>query len=420
MNRITKDIALIVLGCMLCLSMGCQKDNVVEETNNTVENKNYRFSKTIGFQQNQNNTWYEMVDAPMIIEKGEQTITIEQVIRMDGELSCFISFDNLVIENIEENLDFKEVIKVYSEEEDKWLESRGRGFSYDKEKDLLLRVEETFRCKKRTEEVALNILGEEYVVHLTPIQSYNSLDEIGFAQTHNGRSIIIDRTEDAIMAYTYSEDIWEISGLGEWKELEWNTEVRANEHAVFTYRGEEINGTKGLNIPEVSLKAECKDIQVTVPIPEESKQVDIPFSVGEDSYRVTEIQVMKEVTEDTSDLEAYYLNDNIILYMNIEPIVVEDNTEVTYIWASLYRTEEDIIEQSKNDQGEIETEVIGTYKVHVASSINGYYVDEELEITEPVLTFYIDKNTSLPQELILDIESVSKKWYQPYHFEFES
>lgn len=417
MNRMNKYIVLIALSCMLCLSMGCQKNNTVEETNNVEETKVYRFSETIGFQENQNPIWYEMVDAPMTIEQGEQIISIEQVAWMDWELVCFIMFDNVVIENIEDNLREGEIIKLYSKEQDKWLEHSGCGTTYDKEKDLLLGIVPTFDYKNVTDEVVLSILGEEYTVQLAPIQTYNSLDEIGTVQTHNGRSIIINRSENEFKAYTYSEDIWKIKGLGEWPDLKWKKDVFLK-NDVFTYNGIEDEAVEKLDILTSTLGAECKDIQVTIPIPKESVKVDIPFDVGEDSYRITEIRVVEDAAEDMGDFEVINLDSQADLFIDIEPVRVEENTEVTNIQASLY-TIEDVIGPSKNLQGEIETKVYGTHEVYLASNHNTYYVDENYEITEPVLEFYVDKHTKLPEELILKIDYVSKRWTQPYHFEFE-
>lgn len=417
MNRIIKYIVLIAFCCMLCLSMGCHKNNTVEETNKIEAKKVYRFSETVGFQENWNPIWYEMIDAPMVIEQGEQTITIEQVAWMDRELKCFIMFDNVAIENIEENLREKEIVKLYSKEQEKWMEYSGCGTTYDREKDLLLGMVPTFDYENATDEVVLSIFGEEYTVQLAPIQTYNSLDEIGTVQTHNGRSVIINRTDSKIKAYTYSEDIWQIKWLGEWTDLKWKKEV-SYENDVFTYIGKDDEAIEALDIMTSTLGAECKDVQVTIPVPEESAKVNIPFDVGEDSYRITEIHRVEDVIEDMGDSEAIDLYNQIGLFISVEPVQVEENTEVTNIQASLY-TIEDVIGQSRNLQGEIETEVYGTDKVYLTSNHNLYYLDENYEITEPVLEFYVDKNSKLSEELILKIDYVSKRWTQPYHFELE-
>ena len=105
------------------------------------------------------------------------------------------------------------------------MEYSGCVTTYDREKDLLLGMVPTFDYENATDEVVLSIFGEEYTVQLAPIQTYNSLDEIGTVQTHNGRSVVINRTDSEIKAYTYSEDIWKIKWLGEWTDLKWKKEV---------------------------------------------------------------------------------------------------------------------------------------------------------------------------------------------------
>ena len=407
-------VAIAVLSCI----MGCQKNNVVEETNTAAETKGYRFSKSVGFQENENELWYEMTDAPVQIKKDDQTIIIEHVVWMDGQLICDFHFENVVIENIEENFDVWEKVKIYSNTFGKWMEANAVSTGYDEDKDALEYMQTEFKYKDVSEEVKLSIFDEEYTIKLTPFQVYNSLEEIGNVQTFNGRSIIVDRAEDQIKVYTYSNDIWKIEGLNEWTNLKWTTEEVAG-NRVFIYKEKDIESVETIDIEAPTLEAECEDVMVTLPIPKESEKVDIPFKVGEDTYRVTEVRVVKEPTENMTENERDGLKDNILLYVNIEPVQIEENTEVFVIQGSLYTTEE-VVGQSKNDKGEVEMKVYGTRENYLTSNWYGYFVDENFEITEPVLEFYVDENVELPEEVILKIELIRKKWTQPYHFGFDS
>ena len=65
-----KSLLLVTLVMVLGLLTSCSETAVYR----------YRFSPATGFQEEDGDIWYEMSDAPMVIQKEEGTITIKNII----------------------------------------------------------------------------------------------------------------------------------------------------------------------------------------------------------------------------------------------------------------------------------------------------------------------------------------------------
>ena len=413
-----------LITCFICVVVvGCQKEVVVEEPTS------YYFSENLGFQEGDGQIWQEMAQDPVVIKKDDKTITIQNVFWKDGEVIFEANLDNCFHANNDE-----EQIKIYSENQIQTIQPHSvftRTFPDSEEIDFMRM---NFRYKDSSDKYTFSIFGEDYSVKMQPIKEYASLEDVGYTQTHNGRSIIIKDDGTERKAYTYSNDLWKIVGFDD-MEMTWNyysadedtrkklkvpkiqwSSMGSNDGKVYTCTDDNIKKADEFDIPAVALKAECEDVSVTIKLPEEKAQVNIPFSIGQDQYHISEIEVKSGYFDSDKTQECTEV------YIRIENVKVEKGTKL-YRAEGILGVEEEVLGQSfDSTTGKTETKVYGTRIAQIASSwgnINLFSSNETYNEMEPFICFKIDKHTKLPEEVILKIEEAYKSWNQSFHFEME-
>ena len=368
----------------------------------------FRFGESTGLQE-EGETWYQMEDGPILLETEESDVWIQNVVWKEGKIIIRAEFMNPELETDSYR------VGLYSE--DRTRLKAEHSFSARMDGTDGVRTEIVYYYHQPTEEAALDILGEMCIIQMEPISQYESVEDIGTVQNCRGRSIVLRKQKDSdgscLMAYVHSSDEWEISDLGEWMNLEpdWETLSLNKERIGFRYAGDESDwmDAETFIIPKVSLQYQGEPVDVRIPVPDTSVKVNIPFEVGGDLYRITEIS---RSLEDISSVEnsslGVYEEDN--LFIAFEPVNLEANTKI-------YAMQVDL--------GYMETTDHGNEWFH---SVSGYWpssgfftqIDGEIQLTDPVISKEVQNpEEDLKPEMILRVHSVAKIWEQEYQFQLK-
>lgn len=377
----------------------------------------YRFSPLTGFQQNNEEIWYTMVDAPMKIQTEKGEVIIRSVVWKEETIYAEFEFVN-------NQLDDSDIhVNLYWENSERIL-SPIRG-QWNRSDNQPIKVKCQYPNQNPSEIVAFQILGQKYEVRMEPLTQFENFNDIGISQTHRGRTIVLRkemRENEAILnAYTYSDDIWKITWLGGLASGEWSSYNNPNQ-ACFSYTKDNPDEVKAIDIEQVNLTAICEDVKVPLSISDEYTETEIPFFVGEDEYSIKAVWI----SEGTYEYGVGSSNeDEIIEYGNelmikVEPVNIEEDTDVVSMMASVGIEEEKVAQIIKPETGETEFRSMG-YQFHLISSndFRHLFIDKNWEPTDIVLMFNFTKDEIIPDELVLRIDQVGKIWNQNYHFELD-
>lgn len=368
----------------------------------------FRFGESTGLQE-EGETWYQMEDGPILLETEESDVWIQSVVWKEGKIIIRTEFMNPELESDSYR------VGLYSEERTRLKASHS--FSARMDRTDGVRTEIVYYYYQPTEEVALDILGEMCIIQMEPVSQYESIEDIGTVQSCRGRSIALRQQNDSdgsyLMAYVHSSDDWEISDLGELMTLEPDWEILSlnKDRIGFRYADDESDwlDAETFIIPKVSLQYQGESVDIRIPVPETSVKVNLPFEVGGDLYRITEIsRVLEDIrSRGTSSLGVYEEDD---LFIAFEPVKLESNTKI-------YAMQVDL--------GYMENTDSGKERFH---SVSGYWpssgfftqIDGEIQLTDPVISKAVQNpDEDLKPEMILRIHSVAKIWEQEYQFQLK-
>ena len=339
-----------------------------------------RFSPATGFQQDGEETsWYEMSGGPMHVETEQGEVVIESVIWKASDVYVEALFIN---EHLEDEV-YSTGVGLYSEDRS-WVMPHLGLFVQHREGEPV-RVKYKFYYLHIEDELMLDVLGEACVVKMTPIGQYEDIQNIGVSQTHRGRTIVLKETRKAdsektvLSAYTCSDGPWKICAIEEWQNQSWETEGLLSGEYVFRYIGPggDFSTLDELKITEVCLayRGEIEPVAIPVPKEEGTETVDIPFTVGEDLYRVTEVR------------RSQYWDE---LFVTVEPVKVEENTVA-------YR---------------IRGRIGGDPTWLEPSTLIGDGTSSRITVSAS-----LDCNGEDPEEILFEIDTVYKIWKQAYQFD---
>lgn len=419
---------IIAAAFMSIMVMGCRKTEAAEE-------KIYRFSDVLGFQETKGPIWYEMKEVPLIIENEDQKIIIQNVLWKDQEVIFYAEFENYPYMNGDGHDKLVNQILIYSKDQKRTKTAHASSATYN-DSDELDTACLYFDYQESADEIAFDLFGKKYVVAMQPIKEYTSLDQVGVVQTHNGRSIVIRDDESNRTAYTYSDDIWKIAGMEDielfWlyygageetrkttkvPKIQWSSMNSFERGAGYRCIDETIKEADSFDIPAVRLNAKCEDLQIPLTLSEGIQKVNIPFSIGNDQYRISEIEV-KPGLYDMSDNDKECMD----VCIRIESVNVEKGTKLYGIGASL-GIEEDVVGQVYDSTtGESENKIYGKHFFEIGSTYKGfpeYFFTEDFDKMEPVICIKIDKTMDMPDEVILKIKEANKSWNHNFHFEMD-
>ena len=151
-----------------------------------------------------------------------------------------------------------DMIKVYSESQKAYRTGNGYLIEYDEdsrefkedEKIHLTYIRSEINYPNPMEAITLIVFGEKCVVPMQQIEQFEELSDIGQTQSHHGRTIILrkisDENGERLNAYTYSDDLWEITWLGELPFSEWKVFDQIN-RSYFTYSKDNLDELKTID-----------------------------------------------------------------------------------------------------------------------------------------------------------------------------
>lgn len=382
-----------------------------------------RFSPTTGIQDAEEEMWYEMADDPVTMETEKGNVTIRSVIWKEQTFLAELDLENheLSDEEIEEEI---VILNTVSGEKMHYSESSVR-----REDNEPIHIKREYKYVREPEEqYTFRIFDKEYIIDMKPINQYSDFKEIGNSQTHRGRTIVLQsRWEDQKLhadAYVYSDDLWKILSLEDdyinhenfsYLDPHW---IKKNLPGGYAFYYEAETGAEKeylLEIETLLLGSEGDTPTMEIPIPEDSVDVDIPFTVGADTYRVSRIWWSRGTYEygigdGGENIETCYGDE---LCIDVEPVDIEKNTRLWNIGASLgrmepryryhYNQETDKLEEIGNEGA-----FIRIYDNEWNIYANGRYGEE--------IRMNIRESEELPEKLYLRIDHVYKSWDQPYTF----
>lgn len=379
-------LSMILLSCLLLTGCSAAQTNQPEHTA-------YRFDDNIGIQSASDDAWYEGEGLPMTLETDEGEVEFAGVLWQDNTLYTYINIRNQELAD-SDNL----FSRIYMESPGIASMGSSYGSTVNDNDDIPVQLHwEVSYGGEVKEQYVYHIFDQTVTVKMIPLPTYADLEDIGTTITHNGRSLVW--TGDKI--YPYSEDLWNISRLGKWSTP---TPLLSKQYGNSTYFYNTDQGNDVVQISEVSLTADVSDqnLILDIPIPQDETPVscEIPFSVGEDTYQITEIHRVPG-EEGATKVE-----------LTVEPVTMEEGTSLIYIEASRGVFTERAYDVYTHT-GEHRTEQLPpTFEVH-EDWIYGRYMEE---LPKSPLTMHFRADAAIPETVQLRIETVSKSWDQPYEF----
>lgn len=385
-----------------------------------------RFSPLTGIQGEEEETWYEMADGPVSSDTEKGNVTVLNVVWKKQKLTVQVHFSDTQL--TDEELD--KAVQLMTKEETGGLYPAPSWTIYREDGEPIL-MELRYPMEEAEEQYTLRIFNQDFPVAMKPIRQYTDFSEVGYSQTHNGRTIVLkpEWTEHllSVDAYVYSEDAWKIVGLEDvWKQMsleEYEKPKWISRKLVdgFSYHYEaEADAGKSytIEIPVLCLRRHIDTEAgeeapiVTIPVPEDSVEVDIPFTVDGDTYRITEVSWSRGTYEyRTGDDERTVYGDE--LCIKAEPVELEENTRLVSFLGDLGYSEERSVYRENQADGKLEE----TEKKEVISWKNfGWTNYSALSSPEPVMRMHIENPDELPDELKLRITDVYKYWDEKFSF----
>lgn len=370
----------------------------------------YRFSPSTGFQEQDTDIWMEMAGEPAAISTEYGDVTIQNVVWKEQRLLLELDIYN------QELKDGSMDIRLVSGDTGWHRTDMKRSWQTSDIPGTPIDVKSEFQNVDAAEQFTFLILGTEHTVTMKPIGQYEYLQDIGSSQTHNGRTIVLqsEQTDDALTlkAYTYSENAWKIIGFDHFMErTSWKKKNLADGYYFTREISANQEDTDTIEISAVQLQSQGETPIVKLPVPKGTVEVDIPFVLGEDTYRIAQITYAPEayeyfiVDEDGHENAAY--GDE--LQIQIEPVSLEENTRYLGIYAELGSMEPRYTYVYDPKTGQRETK-------ESTEIFRGCYSNNLFMEYESVIRMQLNKDTELPDEVYLRINNILKEWEQPYIF----
>jgi len=389
-----------------------------------------RFSPSLGIQGAEEASWYEMTDAPITVETEKGNVTLQNVIWKEEKLYVQLEFEPQKFPT--------ESTELYDEV---WFESdkngqprKCTGYGNTGADGMLETAEMRYEYISETdvqEQYVFHIFDKVCTVNMKPIDQYEGFQEIGLSKTHNGRTIVLqtDRTDKILRAsaYVYSENVWKIKGLNDLQDyyadpsegkILWKQQKLLDEPS-FYYETEVPDGEPcTLNIDTVLLQSEGETPTVQIPIPEDSADVDIPFTLGGDTYHITEIKWSRGTYEyqlGSADgkWETAYADE---LFIRVDPIKLEENTRLRQIMVTLGCMETRYSYKYNKETKKLD--VMDEYENFRPIESNGSLLYMEPD-AEYIRLCIMEPERLFGENIYLRIDSISKFWDQDFTFQIK-
>lgn len=385
-----------------------------------------RFSPLTGLQGEEEEVWYEMADESISAETEKGNVTIQNVIWKEQKLTVQMVFSNTELTQDELN----EVIQIVTNKNFGGLR-KAPSVTTRREEGEPIFMELRFSEAEAKEQYTFRIFDTDCTVEMKPISPYTDFAEVGYSQTHNGRTIVLrpEWKENllSVDAYVYSEDEWKIIGLEdmwnmasveEYLKWDWKPQSLVDGYSYHYETESDSEKAHSIEIPLLCMRRSFnteteEDIPiVTIPIPEDSVEVDIPFAVDNDTYRITEVNWSRGTYEYlTGDDNHTEYGDELCIWA--EPINIEENTRFVSFRGDIGYPEERSVYRKNPKTGNLEE----TEKKELVSWKNFGWADyRSLYSQEPVMRMYIEDPEELPKEVRFRITDVYKYWDQSFTF----
>lgn len=383
-----------------------------------------RFSPSTGIQDMEGSSWYEMVGGPTVVETNQGKVTVQNLFWKEGTLYIRLEFEAGKFDN--ETTDLSTEIRLGTGISGQSVgsmnySSRGSDGMLESAEFRRERIEETVVQQP----ITLYIFDEVCTVEMKPIDSYEDFQDIGLTQTHKGRTIVLqtDRTEEqlSVDAYVYSENVWKIRGLYDFEDYYktaerpgWQSQKLVDDYSYHYETTVPEGEPYTLNIDTLFLVSEGETVDVEIPIPKDSADVDIPFTYGGDTYRVSRIEWSRGTGEygignGDEDMETAYGDE---LFITVEPVDLEENTRLYGIGASLGTMEIQYGYVYDRETRKLNPEPIQEKEQFRRITDNMFLQYEDR------IRFLITDPEELDQEtLFLRMEKIYKFWDQTYTFQ---
>lgn len=382
-------LSMILLSCLLMTGCSAARTNQPEHVG-------YRFDDNIGIQSASDDAWYKGEDLPMTLATEEGKVEFAGVLWQDNTLYTYI---NIMNREIADRDDYSEYLRKHVYMESPGIASMGSSHGIIVNEDAIpvkLHWKVPYGGDVK-EQYIYHIFDQTVTVKMVPLPTYADLEDIGTTVTHNGRSLVW--VGDKI--YPYTEDLWEISQLNE---TNLPIALTLKQYGKETYFCSRDQGSDTVQIARIGLTADVSDqnLIVEIPIPQDETPVscEIPFSVGEDTYQITEIHRLPGEKGATK------------VELTVKPVEMEDGTSLVYIEASRGVFTERTYDVYTHT-GEHHTEPLPPAFGVDEDWIFGHYVKG---MANSPLTMHFRVDTEIPETVQLRIETVSKNWDQPYEF----
>ena len=382
---------------------------------------------------------YRGTTLPLEVETEYGRITVEYAIWQEQYL-----YVKMTVVHPEE-VDGFDIVRenIWAESED-GTHLRGSGSSGQDLQNGLLILDWDFHYYKPQEQFLLHLFDRTITLQMVPLTEYVDLDTIGKPVTHKERTVVVsgdwkDENTLQLNAWSYGKELWKICGLGHYPIL---PEEREKEDYVLWLQDgldgsgsftAEVKTQQGkpyqLTIPAVCLKAELgtEGPIFEIPIPKEnaSKEVDIPFEVGEDRYHIvkierklgepTEIEAVAE--QGTEEAEESKEARGTVVTLYVEPITLEKNTKLSSIYISWGDMEEQKSYRRNQDTGKLElTGSEWEFNPTGSTFIPSWYLDGEYAEYRRELTVEYSPGEEVPEKTMVRVDKVIKTWEQEYGY----
>lgn len=367
-----------------------------------------RFSPRIGLRGTEEECIYELADGPVTVETAFGNVTVESLIWEEQNLYIQMEFANTGLEP--EHLEDA----VCLLDPDTGQEYRSSRSHISTGGALPAQVMQSWRVWDAKEQYHIRIFETEHTFDMNPVKEYEDFDQIGKSRTYRGRTIVIrpSREEGRFLAdaYVYSEDSWDITGIGEGLRTDWST-GRILDGKVFHYEAEaEEDMPYVLDIDMVVLQYTEEIPVLKIPLPTEETAVDLTFQAGEDRYRITRVSRSRGTCEwiqmDEDGTETKHYGDEILI--EVAPVSLEADTRFLGATGELGIMAEGKRWRRNPDTGRMEE--IGSTE-SFRSQWGG-----SLMLPEPVIRIPVARPEELPEEAYLSITGIYKYWDQTFHF----
>lgn len=368
----------------------------------------FRFSPATGFQSMDGDVWYEMSDAPVTIGTVYGDVTVGSLLWEDRKLYLTAEFSD-------PDLDTEQVGEAFLLiDPDTERECKSGNYSTRKGGGLPIHMEQVWPVSDAEEQYCFRIFGEEHTFYMKPIESYESFRQVGQSQTHGGRTIVVrtSREEGRFLAdaYVHSEDSWEMIRFGDLYDTDWSSRELLDER-VFHYETEG-GQPDALEIKTTVLQYTGEIPLIEIPIPEDFMAVDLPFSAGEDTYRITKISWSRgtyEWTEvDEEGQETRRQGDELLI--EIAPERLEADTRLIGVSGDLGLVHTYWRYRVNEETGKLDA-VGSTESFQRRWHYGGFGYPMETVIRIPVT-----EPEELPESAYLQITALYKYWDQKFSF----